>query len=281
MSIEWMEYPISLGSDVDDMTITWSDGTTDIVPAHDGDGETFYQLPDLMEEIFRVENFACFEGQSDQFSSEYPTLYRSPTGVLVLRVNAEGSFLNAFVCKSKDAAECILSWINGDIVHFLQEKTYPPEGSTDFHWISVKEVLALIGSGLIDEFPPIIFEPEKRLPDVEMPPGSFVPTPVVLPWYYPPLRDGPSFAYPACLFQLDSYVESATLAQISETSVAVSVNQTLSDNEWNRLLEGCRQGSIAERILSDSDGFGERFTRLSKLAKELGPIYLDRWENFF
>ena len=47
MTIEWMEYPISLGSDADEMTITWSDGTTDVIPAHDGDSETFYLLSRL------------------------------------------------------------------------------------------------------------------------------------------------------------------------------------------------------------------------------------------
>lgn len=281
MSIEWMEYPISLGSEVDDMTITWSDGTTDVVPAHDGDGETFYQLPDLMEEIFRVENFACFEEQSYQFSSEYPALYRSPTGVLVLRVNADEKFLNAFVCKSKDAAECILSWINGDIVRFLQDKTYPPEGSTDFHWISVKEVLALIGSGLIDEFPPIIFEPDEETEENDLIHGRFVPTRVELPWYYPPLRDGPVFAFPACLFQIDSYENDPTIESLGQTSVAISISQRLSEDEWTRLLEGTHQGSIAQKIVNDTARFHARYLSMVPVAAELGPIWLERWRNYF
>ena len=37
VAIEWMEYPVSLGNEQDEMTITWRDGTTDRVPAHDGD----------------------------------------------------------------------------------------------------------------------------------------------------------------------------------------------------------------------------------------------------
>ena len=116
MTIEWMEYPISLGTDEDEMTITWSDGSIDIVPAHDGDGETLSELPGLMDEIFNVDNFNCFEGQSAKFVDTDPTLYRSSTGILVLRVLSSESCMNAFICQSRDAAGCLPGWMWGDAI---------------------------------------------------------------------------------------------------------------------------------------------------------------------
>jgi len=281
MTIEWMEYPISLGSEADEMTITWSDGTTDVIPAHDGDGETFYQLSRLMEQIFSVENFNCFKGQSAKFIDQYPALFRSTTGVLVLRVESEENFLNAFVCKSRNAAECLLSWFNGDIIQCLEDKTYPPAGSIDFHWISVKEMLAMIGAGLLDDFPPIVFDPNEDLGSEVATPESLGFIPVELPWWSPPPRNGPVFTFPACLFELDSYSQEATIEQLSETSVAISLTQNLSQDEWVHLLQGCQTGSIANRIVNDSDGFAERFERVSELAMELGPTWLERWRNFY
>jgi hypothetical protein len=167
VTIEWMEYPISLGSEADEMTITWNDGSTCVVPAHDGDGETIIQLSHLMEEIFRVEYVNCFENQLGRSIDQFPVLFRSPSGVLVLRVMAEDSFLNAFVCKSKDAGECLLSWINGDVAHFAKNIAYPPEGSSDLHWFRVKEVLAMIGAGLLDD---IVWQLRRRA--VFIPRGS-------------------------------------------------------------------------------------------------------------
>ena len=244
VTIEWMEYPVSLGSEADEMTITWNDGSTCVVPAHDGDGETIIQLSRLMEEIFRVEYVNCFENQFGRSIDQFPVLFRSPSGVLVLRVMAEDSFLNAFVCKSKDAGECLLSWINGDVAHFAKDIAHPPEGSGDLHWFRVKEVLAMIGAGLLDDIPPIVF------------------------------------AFRACLFELESYVQDATIERASETCVAVSVTHALSQEEWVHLLEGCQTGSIADRILNDSDGFRARFAIVSALVPELGPIWPDRWHSF-
>ena len=163
VTIEWMEYPVSLGSEAEEMTITWNDGSTCVVPAHDGDGETIIQLSRLMEEIFRVEYVNCFENQLGRSIDQFPVLFRSPSGVLVLRVMAEDSFLNAFVCKSKDAGECLLSWINGDVAHFAKDIAHPPEGSSDLHWFRVKEVLAMIGAGLLDDIPPIVFDLDEAM----------------------------------------------------------------------------------------------------------------------
>ena len=280
MTIDWMEYPVSLGSEADEMTITWNDGSTCVVPAHDGDGETIIQLSRLMEEIFRVEYVNCFENQLGRSIDQFPVLFRSPSGVLVLRVMAEDSFLNAFVCKSKNAGECLLSWINGDVAHFATDIVHPPEGSSDLHWFRVKEVLAMIGAGLLDDIPPIVFDLDEAI-DPEGPvPELYELTEDELPWWTPPPREGLVFAFPACLFELDSYVQDATIERASETCVAVSVTHTLSQKEWVHLLKGCQTGSIADRILNDSDGFRARFVIISALVPELGPIWLDRWNSF-
>jgi hypothetical protein len=111
-----MEYPVSLGNEDEAMTISRRDGSTDVVSAHDGegegDGETIYQSPRFMDELFRVENFNCLEGASAKFIDMYPQLFRSETGVLVLRVSSEESFLNALICESKDPVERLLGWMN-------------------------------------------------------------------------------------------------------------------------------------------------------------------------
>lgn len=74
--IEWMEYPIGLANLDEEVTITWADGSQDVVPGHDGDGETIYQLPNLMEEIFRVRFYHLWESHEAKFADEYPGLYR-------------------------------------------------------------------------------------------------------------------------------------------------------------------------------------------------------------
>lgn len=277
MTVEWMEYPLSIGTEQETMTITWSDGSTDAIPAHDGDGETIFQLPRFMEEIFKVENFNCLEGATAKFVDQYPTLFRSTSGVLVLRVTSEESFLNAFVCKSKDPAECLLSWLNGDIIQFL-DQDYPPEGSTDLHWVSTKEVISMLGSGLLNDFPPIVFDLDEEAKTDHALPQTFGFEKVDLPWWYPPSRQGPTFAYPACFFQPESYIGTPTIEQT--TSIAIGMTHQLDQTSWLRIVEGATTGSIAERILNNIDHHADRFEDLTEMAHVLGPLWLERWWNF-
>jgi hypothetical protein len=280
MTIEWMQYPVSLGSEDETMTITWSDGSTDVVPAHDGDGETIFQLPRLMEEIFRVENFNCFVGQSGPFIDEYPALFRSETGVVVLRVDSPESFMNAFICKSKDAAECLLSWMRGDIKAWLEPHDYPPAGTNDFHWVSVREVLGFYGSGLLEDIAPIVFDTfEETLDDIEVS-DELGLTKVDLPWWYPPAREGPAFGYPACLFISETYEREPTIQNLDSPSVAISVSQRLSEDEWRRLLEGCLPGSVADRLANSSQEHKKLFQMVANVAMNLGPLWINRWQNF-
>lgn len=276
-----MEYPISLWDEKDEMTITWRDGTTDRVPAHDGDGETIFQLPHFMKTIFEVRNFNCFVGQSGKFVDEFPALFQSETGVLVLRVSSGERFQNAFICKSRDPAECLLSWINGDIREWIEPTDYPLEGSSDLHWVRVREVLSFIGTGLLDDIAPIIFdEGEDKLNEGETLPDLGL-VKVDLPWWYPPSHEGPAFGYPAGLFLPETYEREPTLGCLDRLSVAVSVSQRLSQDEWDRLINGCARGSLAERILDNVDGIGERFSALSEIVSGLGDVWLDRWSNLY
>lgn len=280
MTVEWMPYPVSLGSEDETMTITWSDGSTDVVPAHDGDGETIFQFLRLMDEIFKVENFNCFEGQSGKFIDEYPALFRSKSGVLVLRVNSPESFMNAFICKSKDAAECLLSWMSGDISEWLDPNEYPPEGSNDFHWVSVREVLGFIASGLLDDFAPIVFDPDEESVDENQAVEELGLTKVDLPWWYPPSREGPAFGYPACLFIADTYDSDPTIQNLDSPSVAISVSQRLSEDEWQRLLEGCQNGTISQAILKH-ENHRRHFEGIKRALPVLSQIWLDRWNGYY
>jgi hypothetical protein len=281
MTIEWMEYPVSLGDEEEIMTITWSDGSTDVIPANNGDGETIFQLPRFMDELFRVKNFNCLEGASAKFIDMYPQLFRSESGVLVLRVSSEENFLNAFICQSKDPAECLLSWMNDEIKESLDPISQYPEGSTDMHWVSVREVLAFLGTQLLDDVAPMVFDPDEEELDVDETSTDLGLIKVDLPWWYPPSREGPDFGYPACLFMPESYVKGVAAQTMNAPSVAISVAQRLSEDEWQRLLAGCRIGSIAEKIEKNIDGYRDHFSSVSRAASELGPIWLERWRNFY
>lgn len=281
MTVEWMEYPIDLGDDQEEMTIMWHNGSTDCVPANDGDGETIYELPRFMKTIFECENFNCAVGQSGRFVDEYPALFQSETGVLVLRVSSEESFQNAFICKSRDPVECLLSWMNGDIQEWIEPSRYPPAGSSDFHWVSVREVLAFIGAGLLDDFAPIVFRPHKDKSNDDERFEDLGLMKIDLPWWTPPSREGPAFGYPACVFLPETYEQEPTLQNLDTPSVAISVSQSLSQDEWVRLVNGCAPGSIAERILGNVDGLGERFHAVLAVASRLGDVWLDRWRDLY
>lgn len=281
VTIEWMQYPVCEECSEDQMVITWSDGSIDTVPTHDGDGEMIFELPRLMEEIFRVENFNCSEGQSGQFIDQYPTLFRSDSGVLVLRVISEESFMNAFICQSRDASECLLSWMGGDIRTSLSDQKWPPPGAIDFHWVSVKEVLAFIGSGLLDEFPPIIFDPDDGFDDSQDYLEDLGLVRVQLPWWTPPARGGPVFAYPAAMFHPDSYSDTPIWEALESPSVGVSVTQRMSEDEWEQLLVGCMVNSIAEKIKRRETGYAERFLEFQAVAPKRSEMWIDRWNSFF
>ena len=277
--IEWMEYPIGLANLAEEVTITWSDGSQDGVPGHDGDGETIYQLPNLMEEIFKVKFFHLWESQYGKFFDEYPGLYRYKNGVLVLRASSEERFQNAFICKERDPAQCLLSWMNGDLAHWMQEPKWKPEGCTDNHYVTVREFLAVIGSGLLNEFPPIVL-------------GSGVEDEVTSAWFdeigikkvdtgwwYPEDPNGPDFGYPAALFDPKNYETVPTIESVSIIAAALGLNHKLDEDVWKKLIRGSMENSGLLKVLHGMDERSK--TAIFELSKELKPIFEQRWQNMY
>jgi hypothetical protein len=277
--IEWMEYPIGLANLDEEVTITWSDGSQDVVPGHDGDGETIYQLPNLMEEIFRVRFYHLWESHEAKFADEYPGLYRYKNGVLVLRASSEERFQNAFICKERDPALCLLSWMNGEVAHWMLEPKWKPEGCTDNHYASIREFLAVIGSGLLNDFPPIVFGSGddddatnswfKEIGSVKVETG----------WWYPDDPNGPDFGYPAALFVPKTYEETPTIESVSELAAAIGLNHKLDDEVWKRLNVGVTENSDVLKILHVMDERSKN--AIFEIAKDLKPIFEQRWQDMY
>jgi hypothetical protein len=277
--IEWMEYPIGLANLDEEVSITWSDGSQDVVPGHDGDGETIYQLPNLMEEIFMVKFFHLWESQYGKFFDEYPGLYRYKNGVLVLRASSEERFQNAFICKERDPAVCLLSWMNGEAAPWMIEPKWKPEGCTDNHYVTVREFLAVIGSGLLDELPPIVLGSgdEDEVTNALFEEMGLVK--VDTGWWYPEDPNGPDFTYPAALFNPKTYETVPTIESVSIIAAALGLNHKLDEDVWKRLIRGAMENSEVLRILHVMDDQSK--TAIFELSKELKPIFEQRWQNMY
>ena len=277
--IEWMEYPIGLANLDEEVTITWSDGTQDVVPGHDGDGETIYQLPNLMEEIFKVKFFHLWESQYGKFFDEYPGLYRYKNGVLVLRASSEERFQNAFICKERDPALCLLSWMNGEAAPWMIEPKWKPEGCTDNHYVTVREFLAVIGSGLLDEFAPIVLGSGVEDEATNAWFDEIGIKKVDTGWWYPEDPNGPDFAYPAALFDPKTYETVPTIESVSIIAAALGLNHKLDEDVWKKLIRGSMENSELLKILHGMDERSK--TSIFELAKELKPIFEQRWQNMY
>jgi hypothetical protein len=275
--IEWMEYPIGLANLDEEVTITWADGSQDVVPGHDGDGETIYQLPNLMEEIFTVSFYHLWEYQEDKSFDEFPGLYRYQNGVLVLRASSSERFQNAFICKERDPALCLLSWMNGEVAHSMLEPKWKPEGCTDNHYASIREFLAVIGSGLLDDFPPIVLgsgnEDEATNEWFE----EIGIKKVDSGWWYPEDPNGPDFGYPAALFDPKTYGTAPTIDSVSKLATAVGLNHKLDEDVWKRLIRGAMEKSEILKTLHVMDERSK--TAIFEIAKDLKPIFEQRWQD--
>lgn len=277
--IEWMEYPIGLANLDEEVTITWSDGSQDVVPGHDGDGETIFQLPNLMEEIFKVKFFHFWESQYGKFFDEYPCLFRYKNGVLVLRASSEERFQNAFICKERDPALCLLSWMNGETAPWMIEPKWKPEGCTDDHYVSVREFLAVIGSGLLDEFPPLVLGSgdENEVNNALFEEMGLVK--VDTGWWYPEDPNGPDFAYPAALFDPKTYKSVPTIEIVSVMATALGLNHKLDEDAWKRLIRGSMENSEILKTLHMMDE--QSIIAIFELAKDLKPVFEQRWQNMY
>ena len=277
--IEWMEYPIGLANLDEEVTITWSDGTQDVVPGHDGDGETIYQLPNLMEEIFKVKFFHLWESQYGKFFDEYPGLYRYKNGVLVLRASSEERFQNAFICKERDLALCLLSWMNGEVAPWMIEPKWKPEGCTDNHYVSIREFLAVIGSGLLDDFPPIVLGGgvEDEVTNALFEEMGLVK--VDTEWWYPEDPNGPDFGYPAALFDPKTFQTVPTIESISILTTVLGLNHKLDEDVWKRLIRRSMENSEILKTLRVMDERSK--SPIFDLAKDLKPIFEQRWQDMY
>ena len=161
----------------------------------------------------------------------------------------------------------------------MDDPADPPEGTKDYHWVSVREVLAFISSGLLEEFPPIVLDRDEVTTEDDAESLGLVP--VLLPWWEPPRPEGPLFAYHAGLFEPETYEPHPTAEKVGQTCVAINLTHRLNQDEGMRLLDGCMDGSIAEQILRDVDGMAEKFAVAQPMATELGPIWLERWEGHY
>ena len=274
-----MEYPIGLANLDEEVTITWADGSQDVVPGHDGDGETIYQLPNLMEEIFKVSFYHLWEYQEDKSFDEFPGLYRYQNGVLVLRASSSERFQNAFICKERDPALCLLSWMNGEVAHSMLEPKWKPEGCTDNHYASIREFLAVIGSGLLNDFPPIVLGSGddddatnswfEEIGSVKVDTG----------WWYPDDPNGPDFGYPAALFVPKTFQTEPTIESVSIMATALGLNHKLDEDVWKRLIRGAMEKSEILKTLHVMDERSK--TAIFVLAKDLKPVFEQRWQDMY
>ena len=277
--IEWMEYPIGLANLDEEVTITWSDGSQDVVPGHDGDGETIYQLPNLMEEIFTVNFYHLWEFQEGKSFDEHPSLFRYKNGVLVLRASSPERFQNAFICKERDPALCLLSWMNGEAAHWMVEPKWKPEGCTDNHYVTVREFLAVIGSGLLDDFPPIVLGngDEDEVTNALFEEMGLVKVDTGL--WYPKDPNGPDFGYPAALFDPKSYETVPTIESVSMMAAALGLNHKLDEDVWKKLIRGAMENSEVLKILHVMDERSK--TAIFDLTKDLKQIFEQRWQDMY
>lgn len=277
--IEWMEYPIGLANLDEEVTITWADGSQDVVPGHDGDGETIYQLPNLMEGIFKVRFYHLWESHEAKFADEYPGLYRYKNGVLVLRASSEERFENAFICKERDPALCLLSWMNGDVAYWMHEPKVKPEGCTDNYYATIHEFLAVIGSGLLNDFPPIVLGSGDENDATNSWFEEIGSVKVETGWWYPDDPNGPDFGYPAALFVPKTYEETPTIESVSELATAIGLNHKLDEEVWKRLIVEATESS---KVLKTLHGMDEQsLITVFELAKSLKPIFEKRWLDFY
>jgi hypothetical protein len=169
--------------------------------------------------------------------------------------------------------------MNGDVAHWMLESEWKPEGCTDNHYVSVREILAVIGSGLLDDFPPIVLgsgnEDEATNEWFE----EIGIKKVDSGWWYPEDPKGPDFGYPAALFDSKTYGTVPTIDSVSKLATAVGLNHKLDEDVWKRLIRGAMENSEILKILH---GIDERSrTAIFELAKDLKPIFEQRWQEMY
>ena len=241
---QWLAYPNSESPDSELESITWKDGSTDEVPANYF-GEGIHEL------LMKLETTVCISwyllhNADDIYRVEFPRMLPIPEGPTILRFEAEDDYLTALVCESRDQFECFQSWLKGEArIENESDEFFSLIDNTDY---PVREVLAFVGSGLLDHVQPILVQQS--------------PTGTKLSLYLTSLFD-PAFYNAGLDLDVETYGQSAVCV---ETSIAPSA--------WEQLLTFCFEGSIAQKIQNDVPGYRQCWEALVARAETVSP----EWE---
>ena len=241
---QWLAYPNSESSDSELESITWKDGSTDEVPANYF-GEGIHELLMKFETTLCI-SWYLLHNVDDIYRVEFPRMLSIPEGPTILRFEAEDDYLTALVCESRDQFECFQSWLKGEArIENESDEYFSLIDNTDY---PVREVLAFVGSGLLDHVQPMHVQRS--------------PTGTTLALYLTALFD-PAFYNAGLDLDAETYGQSAVCV---ETSIAPFA--------WEQLLAFCFEGSIAQKIQNDVSGYRQRWEQLVAQAKTASP----EWE---
>jgi hypothetical protein len=282
--VEWVPYPMTQDAGDDYSSIAWSDGRIDTVPMDNGDLNTIHELDSWMDLILSINYYNLFEGQSGQFIDHFPQLFRQSDGVLVLRLSRDEEFLSAFVCKSRDPAECLLSWFRGDLSKLKPQSDSRESETGPFLWVEVQEVVALIGSRLLNDVPPIVFSMEveqkrQNAFDQKMKESNLKQVDLSDMWWYPPNPAGPGFGYPSAFFDAQNFREENLCSTLEEFGIAIGVEHCLAEDEWQRLVTKATPGTIAQKLLDGDPVASFRFENLRMSTLMHAHDWEARWKQ--
>ena len=241
---DWVLYPNSDSSDAEFETITWNDLSTDEVPANYF-GEGVFELPTKFETKLCI-SWYLLHNADDIYRVEFPRVLSIPDGPTILRFYAEDEYLTALICQSRDQIECLQSWLKGEAkIDNENDEFFSLMGQTDY---PVREVLAFIGSGLLDDVEPMYIQQQSN--------------------------DGGVSVYSSALFDPAFYYFDANLDVRTYAHSAVSVATFLGPDVWEKLLAFCFEGSIAQKIQNDEPSYRHRWEELVAQAEAIAP----EWE---
>jgi hypothetical protein len=242
--IDWLLYPNSDSADAEFETITWNDLSTDEVPSNYF-GEGIFELPTKFDTALCV-SWYLLHNPDDIYRVEFPRMLSIPEGPTILRFDAEDEYLTALICQSRDQTECLQSWLKGESkIDNESDEFFSLIGQTDY---PVREVLAFIGSGLLDDVQPMYIQQSSNDEKVSV--------------------------YSTALFDPAFYNFGANLDVRTYAYSAVSVEKSIGPDVWEKLLAFCFEGSIAQKIQNDVPSFRQRWDELVTQAEAIAP----EWE---
>jgi hypothetical protein len=241
---DWVLYPNSDSTETEFETITWNDLSTDEVPSNYF-GEGIFELPTRFETSLCI-SWYLLHNADDIYRVEFPRILSIPEGPTILRFDAEDEYLTALICQSRDQTECLHSWLKGEAkIDNGSDEFFSLIGQTDY---PVREVLAFIGSGLLNDVQPMYIQQSSN--------------------------DGKVAVYSTALFDPAFYNFGANLDVRTYAHSAVSVERSLGTDVWGKLVAFCFEGSIAQKIQNDVPSYRQRWDELVAQAEAVAP----EWE---